>query len=157
MNKVLLKSDFDFDFILLAISCSLKDYRLCHFINKYSGLSLQKSKDHEAFIPLYNTICRFSNYTCVSEEVETEYYFLSNRAEDDGLLIPEMKNTDYFLIIKNFIDEEDLTHLLDSINAIPEVVVATEIDPVRLKSRENLIFWGLSVAKCIKYTILAVE
>jgi hypothetical protein len=26
--------DEELDFTLLAITCSLKDYRLCHFINK---------------------------------------------------------------------------------------------------------------------------
>lgn len=140
MNKVLLKADFDFDFILIAISCPFKDYRVCHFINKYSGLNLQKTGDHRVFIPQHDKTCPFSMYTFLDDNMETEYYLLSNRGDDEGLLIPEMKHSDYFLIIKNFIDHEDLHLLLLAINNIPEVVVATEILPEKLKSRENLIF-----------------
>lgn len=140
MNKVLLKSDFDYDFILLAISCPLKDYRICHFINKFSGLEFEKAKDYILQLPPYSSVCRFSTYRYFIEQTDTEFYLIANKGEEEGLLIPEMRNTDYFIIIKGFIDEEDLTGLIDAINAVPEVVVASEITPEKLKSRENLIF-----------------
>lgn len=140
MNKVLLKYDFDFDFVLIAISCPLKDYRLCHFINKHTGLQLAKTSDYAVFIPHYEETCEFSWFTYIPEEEEVEYYLFSNKAEKNGYLIPEMKTSDYFLMIKNFIDEEDLEHLIISLNEIPEVMVASEIVPEKLKSRENLIF-----------------
>ena len=73
-------------------------------------------------------------------EAETEYYLLANKGEENGYLIPEMKTSDYFLMIKNFIDDEDLANLVNSINNIPEVVVATEISAEKLRSKENLIF-----------------
>jgi len=56
------------------------------------------------------------------------------------LLIPENANFDYFLIIKHYIDDDDLKRIVDSINKIPEVVFAKEILPKKLKSKENLIF-----------------
>lgn len=55
-------------------------------------------------------------------------------------MIPEMKNVDYFILIKNFIDQEDIDQLISGLNAIPEIVVAAEVDPAKLKSKENLIF-----------------
>ncbi len=140
MNKVLLKYDFDFDFILIAISCPLKDYRLCHFINKHTGLSLKKTEDYLVYIPQYEETCAFSCFTDIPEEQETEYFLFSNKGVENGYLIPEMKQSDYFLMIKNFIDEEDLDNLITALNEIPEVVVASEIAPEKLKSRENLIF-----------------
>jgi len=140
LNKVLLKTDFDYNFILIAISCPLKDYRICHFINKYSGLNLEKGEDYRVFIPQLQKTFPFSFYQHIEEELETEFYLLANRGEGEGVLIPEMKTSDYFLIIKNFIDDEDLQLLLQSINQITEVVVASEIRPDKLKSRENLIF-----------------
>lgn len=140
MNKVLLKSDFDFDFILIAISCPLKDYRLCHFINKHTGLTLGKDQDHQVFIPQLDKNCRFSSYSCLRPDNETEFYLFANRGEEEGILVPEMKNTDYFMIIRNFIDDEDLTQLVETINSIPEVVVASVVAPVKLRSKENLIF-----------------
>lgn len=140
MNKIVLKYDFDFDFVLIAISCPLKDYRICHFINKSTGLEFKKSEDFAVFIPQYDELCTFSAYNFFPEEFETEYYLFANKANENGYLIPEMKNTDYFILIKNFIDDEDLDTLLNAINEIPEVVVATEINPEKLKSKDNLIF-----------------
>lgn len=140
MNKVILKLDFDFDFVLIAISCTLKDYRLCHFINKHTGLELAKAKDYSVFIPEFNEVCEFSCYQYFPEDFETEFYLFSNKGEDNGYLIPELRTTDYFIIIKNFIDDEDLESLIDGLNGIPDVVVATTIDPEKLKSKDNLIF-----------------
>lgn len=140
LNKVVLKFELDFDFILIAIACPLKDYRLCHFINKHTGLELRKVKDHQLPAPRAGEWWMFSMYLYLPESVETEYYLISNKGEENGYLIPEMKNTDYFLMIKNFIDEEDLDALVNAINAIPDVVVASEITPDKLKSKENLIF-----------------
>jgi hypothetical protein len=51
-----------------------------------------------------------------------------------------MNKVDYFVMIKNFIDEEDLNHWLSSIKKIQEVLAAVELDPKKLKSKENLLF-----------------
>ena len=140
MNKVILKYEIDLDFILIAITSPLKDYRLCYFINKFTGLELCKVGDHEVWMPsAKNQLC-FSKYADFSTASETEYYLLANKGVNGGLLIPEMRHSDYFFLIRNFIDDEDLTALQDNITGIPEVVVASEISPQKLKSKENLIF-----------------
>ncbi len=140
MNKVTLKYELDLDFVLMAITTSLKDYRLCYFINKVTGLGLRKIDDHEIWMPPPVDRALFSRYADFSEATETEYYVLANKGAAGGILIPEMRHSDYFLMIRNFIDEEDLSLMQDRITGIQEVVVATEISPQKLKSKENLIF-----------------
>ncbi|WP_257669457.1 IPExxxVDY family protein [Parapedobacter tibetensis] len=140
MNKVILKYELDLDFILIAITSSLKDYRLCYFINKFTGLKLHKIDDHEIWKPSPKSRVYFSRYADYSAPSDTEYYLLANKGADGGFLIPEMRHSDYFFLIKNFIDDEDLTALQDNVAEIPEVVVASEIPPQKLKSKENLIF-----------------
>ena len=71
---------------------------------------------------------------------DTEYYVLANKAADGGFLIPEMRHSDYFFLIRNFREDEDLITLQNQIVGIPDVVVASEISPQKLKSKENLIF-----------------
>jgi hypothetical protein len=44
------------------------------------------------------------------------------------------------MLIKHYIDEEDLEMLIERIRSIPEVMLIKEIDPTALKSKENLIF-----------------
>jgi hypothetical protein len=51
-----------------------------------------------------------------------------------------MSKADYFLMIKNYIDEKDLDNLISSLNKITEIVAAVKIDPKKIKSRENLLF-----------------
>ncbi len=140
MNKVTLKYELDLDFVLVAITSSLKDYRLCYFINKVTGLKLGKVEDHEIWMPPPVGKTYFSCYADFSITSDTEYYLLANKAVDGGFLVPEMRHSDYFFLIRNFIDDEDLATLQDHILSIPEVVVASEISPQKLKSKENLIF-----------------
>ncbi|WP_207428427.1 IPExxxVDY family protein [Pedobacter sp. SYSU D00535] len=138
MNKLTLKYELDLDFVLIAITCSLKDYLLCFKINrqlnvdfsKIDELSFQIKKEE----PVY-----FSRYLHQAPGSETEFFLLGNKGSD-GFLIPEMKQVDYFILIRNYIDDEDLTHFIDGLNKLPEVVVAVEVNPEKLKSKENLIF-----------------
>jgi hypothetical protein len=51
-----------------------------------------------------------------------------------------MRKADYFLMIRNYIDDTDLEQLITGLNRIPEIVAAVKIDPKKIKSRENLLF-----------------
>ena len=81
----------------------------------------------------------FSIYYYQIPETETDLFFIANKGEQ-GYLIPEMKTVDYFIKIHNYISQEELSQLIDGINKLPEVLAAIEVDPKRLKSKENLIF-----------------
>lgn len=139
MNKIILKYELDLNFILIAVTCPLKDYRLCFFINRASGLNLIKNEDYEIWTSP-NSAHFFTKYSDISLTEETEFYLVGNKGITGGFLMPEMKVTDYFILIKGFIDDEDLKSLLEAIIQIDEVVSATEIDVTKLKSKENLVF-----------------
>lgn len=81
----------------------------------------------------------FSRYFYLIPETETEFYILANKGSE-GFLVPEMKKVDFFLLIRNYIDRDELRGIISGINKIPEVLVAVEVDPKKLKSKENLIF-----------------
>lgn len=166
MNKITfrLETDFDleFDFKLIGISSTLKDYRLCHFINKHSGLNFVFGKEEpldnrgnkkqyqkeelEYHIIFFTnkkkekTAHHFKTYRYCTEDYEKEYYLICNRSLEGQFLLPETPNFDALLIIKHFIDNEDLSILLSDINQINGVLLVKEIDPKLLKSKENLIF-----------------
>ena len=72
-------------------------------------------------------------------ESETDVYLLANKG-DQGYLIPEMRKVDYFILIRNYISEEEVEQMIDDINKLPEILAAIEVDPRKLKSKENLIF-----------------
>lgn len=139
MNKITLKYELDLNFKLIAINCPLKDYRFCFFVNKYTHLDLAKVDDHETWIPKQSSLF-FSKYSYINPVQDTEFYLIGNKGIDGGYLIPEMRSIDYFLLIKEYIDEEDFNQIIEVLNQIDDVVVAKEIDPAKLKSKENLLF-----------------
>lgn len=140
MNRKVLKISVDLDFELIALTTSLKDYRACYLINKHLNFNFVKGNDLEVDIyqnstePVY-----FSLYHDECESTETHFYFVANRGTD-GLLIPELRQTNYFLMIKNYIDENELDIILAGLNALPEITLAIKIEPKKIKSIENLLF-----------------
>lgn len=138
MNKTYLKLSLDFDFILIAITSATKDYTLCHKINKVLSYNFERVEDHQVYADIGDNFRSFSKFFYFVEQGEIEFHLLSNRSED-GFLIPEMKKVDYFIIIRQYIDNEDLNFLLNGLNKLPNIQVAALIDPLKLKSKENLV------------------
>lgn len=139
MNKTYLKLALDLDFTLVAITAPLKDYTLCHKINSNLELEFVKIEDHEIFHSMETYTLNFSKYHFFIEQNEQEYFILSNKSSD-GILVPEMANVDFFMIIREYIDDDDLIRLISNLNKLPEIQVAAKIDQYKLKSRENLVF-----------------
>jgi hypothetical protein len=139
LNRKFLKFEIDLDFVLIAVTTSLKDYRICYLINKSLNFNFVKIPELSVEIQPDTAPVHFSIYHYNSGENGTDSYFIANKGTD-GYLVPEMKKADYFLMIKNYIDENELDSLISSLNKIPEVVAAVKIDPKKVKSRENLLF-----------------
>ncbi|MFD2148459.1 IPExxxVDY family protein [Mucilaginibacter antarcticus] len=128
MNRKFLKFEIDLDFVLIAVTTSLKDYRVCYLINKHLNFNFTKFDDlevdiHPGAAPVYFSLYQFS-----WQDSETDFYFIANKGTN-GYLIPEMKKADYFIMIKNYIDDTDLENLITGVNRIQEVVAAVKIDP----------------------------
>ena len=138
MIKKFLKLDFDFDFVLIAVTSPLKDYRLCYKVNLAAQTDFRKIED----LTLNFKENGFKYHSCYLHKIpdsDCQFYFIANKGSN-GFLISEMKEVDYFIIIKEFIDEEDLSHFLDRLKSINDIQAAIEINPKRLKSKENLLF-----------------
>lgn len=163
-KHLILDLDFDIelDFALVGISSPLRDYRLCHFLYKHTGLAFLRGKedyiDHKGYLKEkdpdemdYHIIYEkskqktlfkhyFTIYRYCDSSFEFEFYLVNNRSLEGVLLLPELPNFDYFLIIKHYIDRHDLRTLLSEIKNINEVILVKKLDPASLKSKENLIF-----------------
>lgn len=139
MNKTTLKFELDLDFKLLAVSSQLKDYVFCFKINKQLSIDFCKISDLELPFNGGNQNNYFSRYYFLLPDIETEFYIVANKGSE-GFLVPEMKKADFFILIRNYIDQDELKQFIMLINKIPEVLAALEVDPKKLKSKENLIF-----------------
>ena len=139
MAKLVLNIEYDFDFILIGISCHEKDYRLSWTINNKLGIDLSKEKDLEIDVKKHKEPMAHSFFAFEEEDQFKQFYLINNRGTK-GLLIPEQKQADYFLIIKGKVSPEEKTAYLKNVNDIPMILMAFDIIPSTLKSKENLLF-----------------
>ena len=152
MSKQIIYVEYEFDFILIGISSTSKDYRLGWELNKELRLKLCRIDDvlkpntansvHEygELIIAENDLPdqMYSHYKHIDEEKDIEYDLLSNRS-GAGLLIPEQKQTDYFWIIRGVNSESFGNKVMASIRKLANVQTAFKIDANKLKSKEFLI------------------
>lgn len=157
--KLLLDDAFDFDFSLIAIHCSLEDYRLAFMANKYAGLRLKSSKDVDFYIKRlkysfasfkYDDQKNYQTFTLIANKYKlkqaqrlvTSDLFADSESEHYKTvnLIQEVKNADYLLKIESDNGKSPRLKLLAHLNQIPQIITAYEVEVSALKSKQNLIF-----------------
>lgn len=139
MGKHTLEIEYDYDFVLIGISSHEKDYRICWAINNKLDLNLVKTEPLEIKEKKLEESSHYSLFVCVREEEFSEYLLVANRSEK-GILIPEQKQMDYFLIIKEEeIKEAKVTEIIKKIKEMTLVQTAVRINAATLKSKQNLI------------------
>lgn len=139
MTKKILRIDYNYDISIVGISSAARDYRLCWFINNQLPLKFYRIDD----LLIYSDFGEESYHSCFKfslENSETELYLLGNKS-GSAYLVPEMKESDYFIISTESLLAEDLKELISMLNKIDVVQTAYAIDPYSLKSKENLFFF----------------
>ena len=139
VSKFTLEVEYDFDFILLGISCHEKDYRISWALREKLGVDLCRGEDLEINTRKAGESGTYVVFESFSEDNDSSIFLVANRCES-SFLIPEHKSCDYFLIARGGYDLGDQTEMLQKIKEIPFVLTAFVIEPQSLKSRQNLIF-----------------
>lgn len=137
MAKLTLEIEEDYDFELIGICSHVKDYRLSWEINKVLGFDLVKDENLE--LTFRGEKQNFSFFSFLDDENLTEYYLINNRSES-GILIPEEKKADYFLLIKGVLRGGEKESLISEIGSIKNVLTTYDIEVEELKSKNNLLF-----------------
>lgn len=157
--KLLLDDAFEYDFVLIAIHCTLEDYRIAFMINKYADLRLKSAKDVKYFtkegqynFPTleYNDLKNYIIYTLVRNKYKFKNvsgvlnYDLFAESDSEHFktinLVPEVKNADYLLKIESDSGKVPVQTLLARLNQIPQIITAYDVNVSSLKSKQNLIF-----------------
>lgn len=157
LHKLLVDDFYDDAYKLIAIHCRLEDYRLAYLLNQNLDISLKRKEEDLDFKYLK------SSYSIFEWNNETEYVtwnLISNvcQKEEDSLystgtlfetnekvlktfhLISEYKKVDYFIKISDEIKNVDEKDILNKIQAIPQIITSYTVDPLKIKSKDHLIF-----------------
>lgn len=125
-------------FTLVGISCHIKDYRLSFFLNQQLELNFRKLEDLVSSTDVQREPNTFSFYYCRDEDQFNTYYLLSNRGQE-SVLVNELKQTDFLLLIEGPFKKSQLDVLIRSIRLIPQVLTCFEIRFSTLKNFENIL------------------
>ena len=157
LHKLFVDDFEDDDFTLLAIHCTLDEFRIAYLLNKHFNIRLTRKSqdlDFEYINASYSLFewedsAHFTNWFLVSNICKKE----ENALVSSGLLfenstkimrthnlIPEYKNVNFLLKIENEGNPINEKTIISKIQEIPQIVTVYNIDCTQLKSKENLIF-----------------
>ena len=125
-------------FTLLGISCHLRDYRLSYLFNHHLGFSFIKRDDLRINSSFNKAQTEFSFYSYRNEEHLNSFYLIANRSQD-FILVPEMKQFDFLLIIEGEYKKAEKDILLKTLRSLPGVLTVFEIRFAEIKNHESLL------------------
>jgi len=122
-------------YTLFGVSCHLKDYRLSFLLNQYLELEFIKMEDFRTLATSQRESDNFSFYSCRDEDRFNIYHLVANRGERLALL-PELKQTDFLLLVDGPFKKAQKDHLLAAVKSIPNVLTSFEIRFETIKNYE---------------------
>ncbi len=157
LHKLLVDDFYDDTYKLIAIHCRLEDYRLAYLLNQNLDLNLKRKAADLDFKYLE------SSYSIFEWNNESEYVtwnLVSNvcKKEEDSLystgmlfdtnekvlktfnLISELHKVDYFIKISDEIQNVNENLILSRLQAIPQIITSYTVNPLKIKSKDHLIF-----------------
>jgi len=139
LSRHILHVDFDFDFELVSLISPLRDYRLCHQINRHLHLDFVRRNDLEITSEKKRSQSQFPVFTYEDEVNFLQYFFIGNKCAGANL-IPEMRQVDYFLMMRGDAAGIVKTDIMHRLKELSDIQTLFEVDPKSLKSKNNLIF-----------------
>lgn len=127
----------DFNFRLIGIVSSEPIYRLGWLINEAAGIGLTEKEKLNLVHHKSQTEQQFDLWMFNDSNQNALYELVQNKSEN-GILIEEQKQMDYFLKISGTVDVNELKSKLKSIQGIN---LAIELSPGSLKSKNRLIWF----------------
>jgi len=125
-------------YTLFGISCHLKDYRLSFLMNQKMELEFIKMEDFCSIASAKKESDSFSFYHGRDEDHFNTFSLVANRGQE-SILVPELKQTDFLLLVEGPFKKTQKDKLLAAIKAIPNVLTAFEIRFETIKNYEILL------------------
>jgi hypothetical protein len=129
----------NFDFLLFGLSSHENDYRLVWKINQTFSFNFERGKNHRIISKKTGQEIEFALYSYDDEDTFYLYHFISNKS-DQGVLLEELKNIDYLIMIQGEFTDAFSNGFLNRLKKIETIQGVFKIDPAGLKNRENLVF-----------------
>ncbi|NOX85364.1 MAG: IPExxxVDY family protein [Chlorobi bacterium] len=132
-KKLKVESNLFEGYSLLALVTPLKDYRLAYFINDALNFQLKKYDD----LRISGRESAFSWYY-YSEGSNYLRCMLISNMDEKGRLIPGQR-IDFFLLIKNIVDDDQLEEILSKLRKVSGINAAFEMNMSTIRNMDVLL------------------
>ncbi|MBP8822674.1 MAG: IPExxxVDY family protein [Flavobacteriales bacterium] len=136
MAKLKLDSDLLPEVSIFAISSHVNDYRLCWALNNSMGINMARRR-YEPGFPNEDPGLRPTAFDHFDEVSQATISLLSNHSPQ-GLLVPEQRNADYFLLVDHACPWAPY-EALDLVRRADFVLMAYPLEIVNLKDGYKLL------------------
>lgn len=126
-------------FRVICISSHQNHYRLSWALNRVLNIQFQKSEDLIVKLSKANIEQHFSKYAFQDNTLSITYHLISNKCEQ-GYLLKELPNIDFFLKIEGDIEEDFFQNLINKIKGLDIVITAFELKPIKNVQSQKLTF-----------------
>lgn len=140
--KTKLDPEYQYDFDLIGIVSSARDYTLAWHFNENSFLHFVKGDDIEIEFKNQSRII-ISNFVFESEFVRVlllRNKLLTSNTKLNQYIIPELQRFDYLIQMKAETDEPNAAQVIEIARTIPLVQYVMKLDTEKIKNKENLLF-----------------
>lgn len=140
MAEKRIKNELDEDYILVGIASSMKEYRLCYYLNLLLGCDFRKLDDLIFESKDRGPNIQFSVFKAGEEEEDRNQFVVFTNKYLGQHLLTEVSQFDYILQIWGRYSDEELHVLMDGIKLFPNTVMIAEVPLKKIKTRERLVY-----------------
>lgn len=137
-NREMIESFFE-DTRLIGIMAPVKDYQFCWHLNRALGLDFRIND-----LEIQRTQKKRDYFFAVYEYAEPSgslVHYVYNNQFDGEYLLPEFRHLDFLWLMKgDEITDQSLQQTIQTIRAINNVQLVTELKTEKVKYKENLVF-----------------
>lgn len=135
-----LTDDFFEETKLLGIMAPMRHYQFCWQLNNLLGIDFRINHELEIALRRKNRTYYFSIYEYAEPQTCLKHYLYNNQ-HDGEYLLPELKNLDFLWLLKDdFVSDESLQHLVQSLRNVAGVQLVVELTNEKIKNKEHLVF-----------------
>ena len=125
---------------LLGIMAPMKNYQFCWQVNNLLGIDFRINHELEIQLKKKDRNYFFSVYE-YHEPTNCLKHYLYNNQHDGEYLLPEFKHLDFLWLLKDdFVSDESLLGLVQSIRTVIGVQLVVELTNEKIRNKEHLIF-----------------
>ncbi|MEQ9302333.1 MAG: IPExxxVDY family protein [Marinoscillum sp.] len=142
MKKNRLPSEYPFDFELIGIVSSAREYKLAWHLNqlhefhlvKVDDIKIEFSDNKQIRVSILEDVNEFNKVHLIKNKL------VSSNSSINQYLVPELQQFDYLIKMSSQTQENWANELLLRLKNIPAIDYSLQIDISRIKMKDNLLF-----------------